>query len=132
MTAVLKYIKDSGGVVYGQPGTVPRTVVDRGKEVGNMTVFRKLDLENSVYVTGGWPLLPDVTRMKAVFNCHQLAGVDPYDKAIQANGYQAVFVKSTPDGMHSKLKLYYNGAEVADAATFASGKYIWVMFVGVS
>ncbi len=129
--ALIAY-KDSGGIIYGQPGTVPRTVVDRGKEVGNMTIFRKLNLETSAYVTGGWPLLQGLTGMKSVFNAHQLAGYDPYGIAIQRNGYQAILDRTTPDGMHSKLMLYYNGAQVADAAMAAAGKYIWVMFIGVS
>lgn len=128
----LKQIQDGRGVIYGQPGSIPRTVVDRGLEVGNMTIFLKLDLELSAYVTGGWPLLQGLTRMKSVFNCYQMAGLDPYNKAVQSNGYQAVLSRTTPDGMHSKLKLYYNGVEVADTVTAAAGKYIWVMLVGVS
>lgn len=128
----LKFETDSRGIAYGQPGSVPITVHDRGKERGTMFVERKLLLDGQAYVTGGWTLTPGDTKMKAVHNVEQLAGYDCFGKAIQANGYQAVFVKTTPDGLNTKLKLYYNGAEVANGATAAAGKYIWVRFIGIA
>jgi len=126
----LVFETNSGGIAYGQPDTIPRTVLDRGKEVGTMHVARKLNLETSTYVTGGWDLTVAHTKMKNVWGMDQLSCKDPLGKVINRNGYQAILIVNP--GPKCKLMLYYNGVEMTNAASGAAGTYIWVRFYGVS
>ena len=126
----LVFDTNSLGIAYGLPGTIPRTVNDRGKEVGTMHITRKLKLDSSAYVTGGWDLGVGVTKMKAVWGMDQLACKDPQGKPVDYNGYQAVLLINP--GPKCKLKLYFNGVEATNASTAAAGKYLWLRFYGVS
>lgn len=113
----------------GQPATPNRQV---GRPKGYTTRHKKLDLAATTYVTGGCVLEPKHTGLRRTVDMEVLAGFDPIGKAIQANGYQAVYIKASSTAPHGKVQLWYNGAEMSNGASAASGKYLWVRFIGSS
>lgn len=116
----------TAGRYDGQPATPNR---HKDRRLGNTTRHRKLDLAATTYVTGGLVLEPKFTGLSKCYDMEVLAGFDPTGNAIQANGYQAVYI---PDTKHGKVQLWYNGAQMANGASAAAGKYLWVRFIGLA
>lgn len=113
----------------GQPAT-PNRHLDR--RLGNTTRTRKLDLAATTYVTGGMALSPKLTGLSRTYDMEVLGGFDPRGRAIQANGYQAVYIKSSTGYPDGRLQLWYNGAQMGNGASAAAGKYLWVRFIGLA
>lgn len=113
----------------GQPAT-PNRHLDR--RLGNTTRTRKLDLAATTYVTGGCTVTQAITGLKRTYDMEVLGGFDPRGRAIQANGYQAVYIKATSGYPDGRLQLWYNGAEMSNGASSAAGKYLWLRWIGLA
>lgn len=85
-----------------------------------------IDLANSAYVTGGWPLEPRISGLRHVSNVFQFSGRDPYGKAITNTGLQLALVYT--DASRPLLQLRDTGGEVGNGTTRAGA--IWVLFTG--
>ena len=114
----------TAGRYDGQPATPNR---HKDRRNGNTTRHRKLDLAATTYVTGGLVLEPKFTGLSKTYDMETLSGFDPTGNAIQANGYQAVYIADDKDG---KVQLWFNGAQMSNGTSAAAGKYLWVRFVG--
>lgn len=88
----------------------------------------KIDLANSAYVTGGWPLTAAVTGLTHVTDMYQMAGFDPFGRPISFPATSCVLQLVTTDPSRPLLKLIENGAQATNASTRAGT--IWVIFTG--
>ncbi len=109
---------------FGSPPVVQNAVARRG----NTTRTRKLLLDQTAYVTGGWDLSPTDTGLSLVFDAYLLAHHDPMMNLVPAPQAFPVLL-TNPDGT-IKLKLYRSGSEAANGWTGSAGAYVWITFVG--
>lgn len=114
---------------FGRPGTI----LGRSEASPGVTsVFRKLDLEHSVYPTGGWTLTARDHGLTIVqFAKHLL--LSPENQSVGTVGVNPV-VSVSPGGVLT-LKLYrLSGSsyvEVANNYSGVAGSYLWLEFVGL-
>lgn len=109
----------------GRSGTIQSgRVAAVASKRGFRTMTRAIDLTNSTYEAGGWPLTPGFTGLAHVNDVTQPGGFDPFGAAIVPLGIQAVLDYSDPSA--PKLQLWVDGDEVGGLPEGV----LWVTFHG--
>lgn len=95
---------------------------------GNKALIRKLLLDKSTYVSGGWELVVHThPGMRCVLGAFQISDAMPNCHPIDPNGHQVV-LKITPQS--TKLQLWVNGAEAPAGYQAPADTWLGVGLVG--
>lgn len=113
--------------IPGRLGTERETRASIRSGVGRDTRTCCIDLAQSTYATGGWPLVSGVTGLVHVNNVFQLCGFDPYGAMTAAPAGLSILLNYA-DPTRPKLILREAGVEATNASTRAG--QMWVKFIG--